>query len=80
MKEIIMKRNENQIKIIWLVEQLDLSLRTRIMFTDKETGAGYVCFGDKCTNDTILARWTSYNEGIRVLQAYVDAYHQYPHG
>ena len=69
---------EQESKIIMLVEQLDLPVRTKIMFTDKETGAGYVCYGDRCTNDTVLVRWSTYESGIRVLQLYLDAYHQYP--
>lgn len=69
---------EQKSRIIWLVEQLDLPLKTKIMITDEETGAGYVCYGDRCTNDTVLVRWSSYESGISALQRYLDAYRQFP--
>lgn len=73
-----MARNLNQLRIVWLVEALELPIQTRIVFLNKEIGAGYICIGETCTNDTVLARWTNYAEGIKVLQAYLAAYHAHP--
>lgn len=69
---------EYQRTIVGLIEQLDLPLGTRLIITNEETGAGYVCSGINCINDIVLARWSDYHEGIYVLKGYVAAYEQFP--
>jgi len=73
-----MELNETQYRRIrGLIEQLHLPFHTRLLI-NKETGAGYICIGSTCASDTVLARWTSYNEGITLLNAYLDAHLRYP--
>lgn len=53
-----------------LFEDLKIAA-ARLIITDYNTGAGYILIG----KDTVMVRWGSYREGIRVLEAYLATDH-----
>lgn len=42
---------------------------SRLYITDEETGAGYITY----YGDNVFARWTTYQQGIALLQQYLSA-------
>ena len=56
--------------LIELVEQLQLLVNTEIelVIINKVTGAGYV---HTVEDDKVLGRWTTYAQGIMLIQLYI---------
>lgn len=59
-------------KLISLYERLDIP-SSQLVVIDDNTGAGYISQIIDEKTDNVVVRWGSYQEGIRVLEAYRHA-------
>lgn len=60
----------NKYKLIDLYTDLDLP-NTKLVITDDNSGRGYIATDDEA--DNVIVGWGSYQEGIRILEAYLRA-------